>query len=244
MAQVSDSDDHGDEDHTEDDHDEDVESVAVGTGDNDGNNFEDEIIPLTELPDALASLEAGATGAPERLTSILVAPTGFVETNQIWQDFYVDTRAQAVFPGEELGRLFDLLQQAEQVLTVIGYLVLVIAALTLFLSIYSVTRAQQHEIAIMRSVGGSRATIFRVVMLQALLITLIGALLGRLVGYGAAASAAFIIANQSEIPISIGFLTDLEPTLWVLTLVVGVIAGLVPAMLAYRVDVVDNLFAT
>lgn len=224
-----------------------AEEGATAVADADATpSFEDEIIPLDQMPSRLEGLEAEdqSVGGANRLTSVLVAPAGFVEQNQIWQDFYVDTQAQAVFPGQQLGRLFDLLQQAEQVLTVVGYLVMAIAGMTLFLSIYSVTRNQQHEIAIMRSVGGSRLTIFRVVMFEALALTLIGAILGRLIGYGVAGGIAAAIARDSGIPIGIQYLTDLEPTLWVITLVVGVVAGLVPAMLAYQVDVVENLFSS
>lgn len=235
--------DHADEDEG-DDHADETSAVAEDT---EGTpSFEDEIIPLDEMPNRLEGLEAEdqSIGGDNRLTSVLVSPVGFVEQNQIWQDFYINTQAQAVFPGQQLGRLFDLLLQAEQVLTVIGYLVMIIAGMTLFLSIYSVTRNQQHEIAIMRSVGSSRMTIFRMVMFEALLLTLIGAVLGRLIGYGVAGGIASVISQQSGIPIGIQFLTDLEPTLWVITIVVGVVAGLVPAMLAYRVDVVENLFAS
>lgn len=79
------------------------------------------------------------SGASDRLTSVLVQPVGFAEQNQLWQEFYAGTTAQAVFPGQELGGLFDLLNQGAQILGVVSYLVLGIAGLTVFLSIYGVT---------------------------------------------------------------------------------------------------------
>lgn len=195
-------------------------------------------------PSAANTLAVNQSANPDSLTSILVAPVGFVETGQIWTEFYSGTEAQAVYPGRELGQIFDLLTQAEQVLTIIGYLVLVIAAMTLFLSIYSVTMNRLQEIAIMRSVGGSRLSIFRMVVFETLLITVLGAVLGRIIGYATAGIIAAVFTQQSAIPIPITFLGDLEPLLWVLTLIVGVVAGLVPAAAAYRVDVVEHLFAS
>ncbi|MEL6270202.1 MAG: hypothetical protein AAFR22_10355, partial [Chloroflexota bacterium] len=59
-----------------------------------------------------------------------------------------------------------------------------------------------------------------------------------------AAIFASVFTVQSAIPIPIRFLGDLEPTLWVLTLLVGIVAGIIPAIRAYSVDVVEHLFAS
>jgi hypothetical protein len=39
-------------------------------------------------------------------------------------------------------------------------------------------------------------------------------------------------------------LPELEPFLWLLPILLGLLAGLVPALMAYRVDVVEKLFPT
>ncbi|MCC6616849.1 MAG: ABC transporter permease [Anaerolineae bacterium] len=188
--------------------------------------------------------EEGEEHEETGLTAILVQPVGFAEANQIWQDFYTDTTAQAVFPGQELGGLFDLLNQGVQILTVVGYLVLGIAALTVFLSMYNSTISRERDIAIMRSVGGSRVNVFRVVLFETLALTIFGALLGRLLGYGMAAIIGTVITQRSAIPLPIAYLVNLEPLLWLLPIGVGVLAGLIPAGLAYRVDVVEKLSPT
>lgn len=190
---------------------------------------------------AAAAAEAEISG---RLTAILVQPVGFAEANQLWQQFYTDTTAQAVFPGQELGSLFDLLNQGVQILTVVGYLVLVIAALTVFLSMYNGTISRERDIAIMRSLGGSRADVFRVILFQTLALTIMGALLGRVLGYGTAAVIGAIFTQRSAIPLPIAYLLGLEPLLWLLPVGVGAAAGLIPAALAYRVDVVEKLAPT
>lgn len=184
---------------------------------------------------------AEETGEDESLTSILVQPVGFTEQNQLWQEFYAGIEAQAAFPGQELGALFDLLRQGEQILGVVGYLVLAIAALTVFLSIYGATINREREIAIMRSLGSSRVDVFLVIIFETLVLTLLGSLLGRLIGYGGAALIGSIYTQQSAIPLPIRFLTDLELTLWLLPLLLALLAGFIPAALAYRVDVVEKL---
>jgi len=186
----------------------------------------------------------GEVGGADGLTSILVQPVGFAEQNQLWQEFYTGTEAQAVFPGQELGGLFDLLRQGEQILSAVGYLVLGIAALTIFLSIYGTTINREKDIAIIRSLGGSRITVFRIIIFETVVLTLFGALLGRLVGYGIAWVIATLFVQQSTIPLPIQFLGNLEPVLWLITFGVGLAAGLLPAALAYNVDVIEKLSAT
>ncbi|MDZ4767902.1 MAG: FtsX-like permease family protein [Chloroflexota bacterium] len=190
----------------------------------------------------LSALALVPVAASDQLTAALVKPVGFIEANQLWQTFAAGTEAQAAFPGQELGALFDLLAQGERILTIVGYLVLVIAGLTVFLSLYSAIAARQGAIALMRSLGADRLTIFRVVILEALLITLIGALVGRVTGYGASVAIASILSTGSSIPIPIRFLPSLEPLLWLLPIGLGLLAGIIPAVQAYRVDVIEKLF--
>lgn len=182
--------------------------------------------------------------AGNSLTSVLVVPADFVGMNQIWTEFYTGTQAQAAFPGQELGGLFDLLRQAQEILTIVGYLVLVIAAMTVFLSIYSATKNREQDIAIMRSLGSSRLTIFRMVIFETLLLAVVGALLGRLIGYAVAFVIGALFTQSSAIPVLVRYLVDLEPLLWAIPVGLGLLAGLIPAAMAYRVDVVQKLFST
>jgi putative ABC transport system permease protein len=184
------------------------------------------------------------SGAADRLTSVLVQPVGFAEQNQLWQEFYTGTDAQAVFPGQELGGLFDLLNQGVQILSIVSYLVLGIAGLTVFLSIYGATISREKDIAIMRSLGGGRINVFRIVVLESLALTLVGALLGRALGYGAALVIASGFSERSAIPIPVRYLVEIEPLLWLLPIGVGICAGLLPAALAYGVDIVEKLNPT
>ncbi len=186
--------------------------------------------------------EQAAAPVTNEVTSVMILPTGFVEQNQLAQEFYLDPTLQAAFPGQELGNLISLLNQGQQVLEIVGYLVLVIAVLTLFLSMYSEVLARQQAIAIMRGVGSSRLSVSRIIIFETLLVSIVGAVIGRLLGYLVAFLIAQIYSTQSAIPIPIRFLPELEMILWVLSIGVGILAGLIPALMAYRVDVVERLF--
>jgi putative ABC transport system permease protein len=177
-----------------------------------------------------------------QVTAVLVLPTGFIEANELWREFYTGSEAQAVFPGRELGALFDLLNQGQEILIFVGYLAAAMAALTLFLAIYSATESRQQLLAILRGVGAGRRTVVLVVLVETVLIALLGALLGRILGYVTASLIATELVRQSAIPLSINYLGNVEPVLWLAPLILGILAGLLPAWQAYRVNVIEKLF--
>ncbi len=179
-----------------------------------------------------------------QITAVLVQPVGFVESNLLWQEFYTGTEAQAAFPGGELGELFDLLSQGQQLLNITGWLAGGMAALTLLLAIYSATLAREQAIAIMRSLGASRASVFRIVLFEALLVALLGLVLGRVLGQAAALAVAGSITGQSAVPVPVSWLVQWEVWLWLLLPALALAAGALPAALAYRVHPVEKLFST
>lgn len=214
-----------------------VASVWAAHEEHEEEEHEEET-PPTSLPTA----DIGAAEHDE-LTAVLVKLAALGDANTLWQEFFLGAEAQAAFPGQELSGLFDLLRQGERALTVVGYVAAVMAALTVLLSVYSATLAREQTIAIMRGLGAGRLSIVRMVLAEALIVSLLGALCARLLGYGAAFLIAQGVASQSAIPIPIAIVGSIELFLWLLPTVLGLAAGVLPALMAYRVNVVDKLFA-
>ncbi|MCK6577777.1 MAG: ABC transporter permease [Anaerolineae bacterium] len=184
------------------------------------------------------------TEPEQMITAVLVKPAGFIEANLLWQSFSTGTQAQAAFPGQELGALFDLFAQVERILGAVGGLVLVIAGLTAFLSLYNAIAAREGTIALMRALGCSRTSIFRVVILESLIATIAGIILGQLLGYVTALVIAALLTAQSAIPIPVQFLPTQATLLWLTPLLLGVAAAIIPAVRAYRVEIIQKLFPT
>lgn len=202
----------------------------------------DSIVENSTLPTPNIEEDDEQTAQTGQVTAVLVEPVNFAAAQPIWQDFYTGTEAQAAYPGRELGGLFDQLRQGERILTAVGYLAAGMAALTVLLAIYSATVAREQTIAIMRSLGASRVSVLRMVIFEALIVSVIGAIFGRLIGYLTAGIIASTITEQSAVPVTVRLLPEIEPFLWILPLVLAVAAGLYPALMAYRVDIVEKLF--
>jgi putative ABC transport system permease protein len=241
---------HGVEQGLEDDVHDDPHTV-VGILKPSGTAFDDAVFTSVASVNAVHGAQAhaegethaeGAADAEEAVTAVLVRPTGFAEANEIWQDFYVGTEAQAVFPGAELGGIFDLLDQAQDLLLGVGWLAALMAALTVFLAVFSAGAARERLLATMRALGASRLSVSRVVMLESVVIALAGAMVGRLLGYGVAIVLAGQIGTDSAVPVDIAYLPSLEVWLWLLPLAVGLAAGTIPAWQAYRANILERLY--
>jgi putative ABC transport system permease protein len=143
--------------------------------------------------------------------------------------------------GRVMADLFDKIGWVNRILELVAYLVVVVAAGTILASLYNTMNERRREFAILRSLGARKGTVFSAIVLEATAITAIGTLGGFLV-YGAILGAAFVIVRAQT-----GVVLDalrLDPALWftpLAMLVVGAIAGLVPAFKAYRTDVASNL---
>jgi putative ABC transport system permease protein len=140
-----------------------------------------------------------------------------------------------------MAELFERLGWVNRVLTLVAYLVVVVAAGSILASLYNTMNERRREFAILRALGARKTTVFSAIVMEATAITAVGAVLGFAI-YGGILSAAFVIVRAQT-----GVVLDalrFDPALWLTPLgliAIGALAGLVPAFKAYRTDVVSNL---
>lgn len=154
-----------------------------------------------------------------------------------------DTVAQAVVPAEVVAKLFEGIGDVRLILLLFAVMVVVVAGLGILVSIYNSMNERRHEIAVMRALGASRLTVMLVVLLEAILLSLAGGLLGVALGHGLIGALSPVIVDRTNVLVSPLQFQALE-----LLLIPGLIAlaslvGYLPAMAAYRTDVARSLTA-
>ena len=175
------------------------------------------------------------------LTAVLVRPKRMSDLPSLHREFNVHAETQAVFPSAILLTIFQLLGLAEEVLTVILALVALVVVLYLFVSMYSATLERKREIATMRALGARRTTLLSIVLLESAALTLFGGVLGLLGGHGLAYLGARLLAQRGGLALPPVSLSPLQPTVFIGVVVLGTLTGLIPAILAYRTEVAENL---
>jgi putative ABC transport system permease protein len=150
--------------------------------------------------------------------------------------------ADAVNPASVMRDFFsNFLKGPSLILLLIALLVTVVAGVGILVSIYNSVSARLREIAILRALGATRRKILTLICLEAGLIGLIGGVLGLVVGHlmgGLGSVYAEKLLGESINWVGVGR----EEWLYLMVVVViAVLAGLVPAMKAYRTPVATNL---
>jgi putative ABC transport system permease protein len=150
--------------------------------------------------------------------------------------------ALAVNPAGVMRTFFDtFLKGPTLLLLIIAFLVSIVAAVGILVSIYNSVSARMREIAIMRALGATRVRILTLICTEAGLVGLFGGILGLIAGHllGAVASVLF----NKFIGQGINWvIIDVNEVYYLLAVVViALLAGLVPAMKAYTTPVATNL---
>ncbi len=93
----------------------------------------------------------------------------------------------------------------------------------------------------MRALGASRATILGIVLLESCVLASLGGAAGIVGGHGVASLGASLLAARGGLVMNLFRISALEPAVFGSVILLGALAGLLPAVLAYRTDVAENL---
>ena len=148
---------------------------------------------------------------------------------------------QAASPAVETARLFRIIGVGVEALRAFAILLMIAAGLSVFIALYTALEERRYDLAVMRTLGGSRRRLFGLLLLEGLVLALIGALIGLLLGHLLALLLGAWLKSQQQYPVS-GLVFRAEE-LWLLAaaLAVGGAAALIPAWRAYRTDVSRTL---
>ncbi|MFN7732344.1 MAG: ABC transporter permease [Pirellula sp.] len=176
------------------------------------------------------------------VTAILLKPTGFAAIG-LEKQVNKTKFAQAVSPiGQIEGLLGVFVRPLRWALLGLTSLVCVVSAIGILVSIYNSMNERKKDIAIMRALGASRDHIIAIILLESLLIALVGGLVGWLVGH-----ALGPLSNPWTMPATgvriEWFSWNSQWEKWIVPglVLVGTLAGVIPAVSAYRTSVAKSL---
>jgi putative ABC transport system permease protein len=171
------------------------------------------------------------------ITALLVkfkSPMGMM---QLPRHVNANTSMQAALPAIEINRLYELLGVGFTTLQIIGLLIMVIAAISVFISLLNSLKDRRYELALMRSLGASPAKLFGMVIMESLLLCAIGYAAGIVVGRVGLLLMSRLSEQQMQFQLSGGWFSSEELWLLPVTLFIGLIAAVIPAIQAYRTDI-------
>ncbi|MDI6754813.1 MAG: ABC transporter permease [Thermodesulfobacteriota bacterium] len=150
-------------------------------------------------------------------------------------------RNQIVIPSEVLPRLFNIIGWVDRVLLAIASILTALSALFLFFSLLSAMRERKRDLALLRSLGATRKTVMGLVISEALLISFLGGLMGLALGHGLTAVGALFIKAETGVGFTASYVSLADWLVLPGGLLLGLLAGLVPGIQAYRLGILQNL---
>jgi putative ABC transport system permease protein len=150
--------------------------------------------------------------------------------------------AQAVAPAREVGMLMNsFVGPIRIVLLVLTVLVVIVAGISILVSIYNSMTERSHDIAVMRALGASRKAVMAIILAESILLSLGGGLCGVLLGHGLIGVASPYVVERTGIALSLLEFDWQELVLIPALVVLASLVGFLPALAAYRTDVAKSL---
>ncbi|EON76126.1 ABC-type antimicrobial peptide transport system, permease component [Lunatimonas lonarensis] len=195
---------------------------------------------------ALMHQPVAKTGFPEteedrEVTSLLVKYSNPIAAVQLPRMINSRSSLQAASPSFEISRLFELLGVGVMLAKGLAVIIIGISGLGIFIALYNSLKERKYDLAVMRAIGASKGQLFVHVLLEGVILTFLGALVGLAIGHF---FLLLLVTNYDQGALSslsaAVFLKE-ELYLVVFALGVGVIASLIPAYNAYKTDIATQL---
>lgn len=150
------------------------------------------------------------------------------------------TAMQAASPAKESTRLFALIGVGVDAVRWFAVALMLLAGVSVFVSLYNSLRERVYDLAVMRVMGASREVVFAVILLEGALLTTFGSLAGMLLGHGALQCIGYWQVSPQARLDALVFLPE-EGWLLGAGLLIGLVAALLPALRAYRTDISETM---
>ena len=150
--------------------------------------------------------------------------------------------AQAVAPVQEIAAFYqDVIGNIQYILILFAVQVIIVAGIGMMVSIYNSMNERRQEIAIMRALGARRVTVMSIILLESILLSLGGGILGVLIGHGLVWGLSPLIMEYSNVMVRFWDFQFAELILIPGLIAMASVVGYLPAVIAYRTDVAQSL---
>jgi len=214
-----------------DEHDHEAEESAEHDHNEAEHNHEhDEAEHSEDLP--LTSYE------DKSITSLLVKFKGRnIQALNMARNINENTNFQAATPAIEINRLYTLLGVGEEALKAMALLIIFVSGLSIFISLFSSLRERKYELAVMRTLGARPGFLFQLIIFEGIIIAVLGYFCGIALSHGSMVLLADFLEKSYRYDFSAAIFLKEEIYIFGGSLVIGIIAAIIPAFQASKTDI-------
>ena len=177
----------------------------------------------------------------EEITAMLIKFKNPMNIIQFPRQINEETNLQAAVPSYEISRLFKLFGFGIETLTYLAYLIIIVSAFSLFINLFNSMRDRKYEMALIRTLGSSRSQLSFMIIFESLILTTVGFLLGLLVSRLGVMFVSSLMEESLNYNLnSFGILNE-ELWLLILSIFIGLISSIIPALQVYNLNISEVL---
>ena len=164
-----------------------------------------------------------------------------VQTLNFQRNLNENTDMQAATPALEINRLFEMMGVGESALKALAGLIVVVSGLSIFIALFNSLRERRYELALLRVMGSGRERLFLLIILEGLILSFIGFIIGIVLSHGAMQLLGKYMTDAYRYTFSGKIWLVEEWSLLIGALIIGFIAAIIPAFSAYKTDISRTL---
>ncbi len=174
----------------------------------------------------------------QQITSLLVQFRGRnIQALNMARNINENTNFQAATPAIEINRLYTLLGVGEEALKALAMLIIFVSGLSIFISLFSSLRERKYEFAVMRTLGAKPGFLFQLIIFEGVILAVLGFIFGIALSHGSMIFLADFLEKSYRYDFTAALFLKEEAYLFGGSLVIGIIAAIIPAFQASKTDI-------
>jgi putative ABC transport system permease protein len=159
------------------------------------------------------------------------------QTLNLGRNINENTGMQAANPAIELNRLYSLMGTGERTLRLLALAIVVVSGISIFIALFNSLKERKYELSLMRAMGATQKKLFALVLSEAMILALAGAFLGFLISHLAFYWLSLQVQSDYRYTFDMLRILPEEGFLLLASLLIGLLAGVIPAIYAYKTDI-------
>ncbi|WP_438350328.1 ABC transporter permease [Paenibacillus sp. FA6] len=172
----------------------------------------------------------------KEITAILVKPKSLLGAQSLKQELDKFAKVQAVYTSKAVADVVNLVDSGAQILNVVTGLCIVLAAISVLLSLVAAVNERTKDVGLLRLLGKSKSYVWMTLIGEGLLLTATGLVIGLILGH----VGGFVLKDAL---FAYGGI-QINPLMWTTshiyivlgTLIIGLMASIGPAYKTYRMN--------
>ena len=178
----------------------------------------------------------------KEITSILVkfdSPMNIISFPRYINE---ETNMQAAVPSYEISRLFKIFGIGVETLTYLAYLIMFVSGLSLFLNLLNSLKERKYEMALIRTIGGTKVQTSLMLFYESIILCIIGFIGGIILSRVGILVISNLLEESLNYSISIPILlSNQEILLLIFSISIGILACVIPAVNVYNMNISKTL---